>query len=63
MYSLSWQKHTKQIIINIPVAVQADRQETKPYHLVKHHLPAVAELQHVASRNRALNTDPSTLDS
>jgi len=63
MNSLSWQKHTNNITTNIPVAAQVDRQETRPYHLVKHHLPVVAELQHIGSGNKPLITDPSSLDS
>lgn len=63
MNGLSSQKHTNKITINIPVAVQADRPETRPCHLVKHPLPVVAELQRIESGNKALITDPSSPDS
>lgn len=63
MLCLCWQKHTNNITINIPVAGQVDRQETRPYHLVKHLLPVVAELQHIGRGNKVLITDPSSLDS
>lgn len=52
-------KTINKISINIPLAVQVDRQETRPCQLVKHHLPVVAELQQIESGNKALITDPS----
>lgn len=63
MNSLSWQKHANKVTINIPVAVQVDRQETRPYPLVKHHLPVVAELQHRGSKHKVWITDALGLES
>lgn len=59
----SFEKHMYKISINIPAAVQADRQEPGPYHLVKHHLPVVTELQYIWKENNAWISDPSSLDS
>lgn len=63
MNSLSWQKHTNKASVSIPVAVQADRQETRPHPLVKHHLPVVVELQQRWSRHKVRISDPLGLES